>query len=203
MRSLSEIETTSKRASRAAGYSWGISEDVGKNIRLLELFGLPGIKYLDQYLKKKSKKKFEILKLINRNNKKINLAFCPINIGVSFLDQVKTIEPLKKIKFEEIAYPILFIPFLSRSSEIIGKKILLKFGKNEFLFNFNQNILTNYFKKQFPIKAQNVEIKFLENKNNFTSSEWKSLYKLSEETFVDETDSLKHGAAGAGLTDND
>ena len=53
MRSLSEIETTSKRASRAAGYSWGISEDVGKNIRLLELFGLPGIKYLDQYLKKK------------------------------------------------------------------------------------------------------------------------------------------------------
>ncbi len=203
MRSLSEIETTSKRASRAAGYSWGISEDVGKNIRLLELFGLPGIKYLDQYLKKKRKKKFEILKLINRNNKKINLAFCPINIGVSFLDQVKTIEPLKKIKFDEIAYPILFIPFLSRSSEIIGKKILLKFGKNEFLFNFNQNILTNYFKKQFPIKAQNVEIKFLENKNNFTSSEWKSLYKLSEETFVDETDSLKHGAAGAGLTDND
>ena len=203
MRSLSEIETTSKRASRAAGYSWGISEDVGKNIRLLELFGLPGIKYLDQYLKKKRKKKFEILKLINRNNKKINLAFCPINIGVSFLDQIKTIEPLKKIKFDEIAYPILFIPFLSRSSEIIGKKILLKFGKNEFLFNFNQNILTNYFKKQFPIKAQNVEIKFLENKNNFTSSEWKSLYKLSEETFVDETDSLKHGAAGAGLTDND
>ncbi len=203
MRSLSEIETTSKRASRAAGYSWGISEDVGKNIRLLELFGLPGIKYLDQYLKKKRKKKFEILKLINRNNKKINLAFCPINIGVSFLDQIKTIEPLKKIKFDEIAYPILFIPFLSRSSEIIGKKILLKFGKNEFLFNFNQNILTNYFKKQFPIKAQNVEIKFLENKNNFTSSEWKSLYKLSEKTFVDETDSLKHGAAGAGLTDND
>ncbi len=203
MRSLSEIETTSKRASRAAGYSWGISEDVGKNIRLLELFGLPGIKYLDQYLKKKRKKKFEILKLINRNNKKINLPFCPINIGVSFLDQVKTIEPLKKIKFDEIAYPILFIPFLSRSSEIIGKKILLKFGKNEFLFNFNQNILTNYLKKQFPIKAQNVEIKFLENKNNFTSSEWKSLYKLSEETFVDETDSLKHGAAGAGLTDND
>ena len=39
--------------------------------------------------------------------------------------------------------------------------------------------------------------------NNFTSSEWKSLYKLSEKTFVDETDSLKHGAAGAGLTDND
>ena len=32
---------------------------------------------------------------------------------------------------------------------------------------------------------------------------WNSLYKLSENTFVEETDSLKEGAAGAGLTDND
>ena len=30
MKSLSEIETTSKRASRAVGFSWGIAEEVGK-----------------------------------------------------------------------------------------------------------------------------------------------------------------------------
>ena len=29
MHSLSELDTTSKRASRAAGYSWGISEEIG------------------------------------------------------------------------------------------------------------------------------------------------------------------------------
>ena len=34
-------------------------------------------------------------------------------------------------------------------------------------------------------------------------NEWKELYKLSEDTFVEETESLKIGAAGAGLTDND
>ena len=50
MKSLSEIETVSKRASRAAGYSWGVSEEVVKNIRLLEMFGLPGIKNLNDYL---------------------------------------------------------------------------------------------------------------------------------------------------------
>ena len=44
MKSLSEIETTVKRASKAAGYSWGVSEETGKSIRLLELFSLPGIK---------------------------------------------------------------------------------------------------------------------------------------------------------------
>ena len=47
MKSLSEIETTVKRASKAAGYSWGVSEETGKSIRLLELFSLPGIKHLN------------------------------------------------------------------------------------------------------------------------------------------------------------
>ena len=53
MKSLSEIETVSKRASRAAGYSWGIAEEVAKNIRLLEIFNLPGIKISTVFLRKK------------------------------------------------------------------------------------------------------------------------------------------------------
>ena len=55
MRSLSEIDTVSKRSSKAAGYSWGIAEEIGKNIRLLEIFSLPGIKNLNSFFKKKKK----------------------------------------------------------------------------------------------------------------------------------------------------
>ena len=51
MKSLSEIETISKRASRAVGFSWGVSEEIAKGIRLLELFGFPGIKDLSEYYK--------------------------------------------------------------------------------------------------------------------------------------------------------
>ena len=53
MITFSEIETTTKRASKAAGFSWGIAEEIGKSIRSLELFGLPGIINLNKYLKKK------------------------------------------------------------------------------------------------------------------------------------------------------
>ena len=56
---------------------------------------------------------------------------------------------------------------------------------------------------KFPKIAHRLEVKFQENKDNFSEDDWKSLYKLSEKTFVNETDSLKEGAAGAGLTDND
>ena len=112
MKSLSEIETTSKRASRAVGFSWGIAEEVGKCIRLLELFGFPGIKNLNQYYQKKNKENFENLKLISQNNKSNKSDFCPIILGVSFLDQIKKLEPLKKCTFQGIAYPLLLLPFL-------------------------------------------------------------------------------------------
>ena len=49
MKSLSEIETTSKRASRAVGFSWGVAEEVGKSIRLLELFNFPGITFFNPF----------------------------------------------------------------------------------------------------------------------------------------------------------
>ena len=203
MKSLSEIETTSKRASRAVGFSWGVSEEVAKGIRLLELFGFPGIKNLNQYYKFINKKNFKELTTINKNNKLNKLSFCPVNLGVNFLDQIKTLEPLKKITFHRIAYPILFLPFLSRSSEIIGKRILLEFEKNTFLLNCNINIASKFSKKEFPSVAKKAEVRFLENKDSFSEKEWKNLYKLSENIFVEETDSLKQGAAGAGLTDND
>ena len=203
MKSLSEIETTSKRASRAVGFSWGVAEEVAKGVRLLELFGLPGVKNLNQYYSLINKKRFENLSIIKKNNKPNKLFFCPIFLGVSILDQVKTLEILKKINFQKIKYPILLLPFLSRCSNIIGKKILFRFENNTFILNFNVNILSNLKKKEFPSVAKKVEIIFLENKDSFTEKEWKKLYKLSENTFVEETESLKHGAAGAGLTDND
>ena len=68
MRSLSEIETAVKRASKAVGFSWGNSEEVGKSIRQLELFGLQGIKNLNQYYKERNIKKFEDLNLIYELN---------------------------------------------------------------------------------------------------------------------------------------
>ena len=203
MKSLSEIETVSKRSSRAAGYSWGISEEVGKNIRLLEMFGLPGIKNLNDYFDKRKEQKFENLKLINTENKSTKLQYCPIISGTSFLDQIKSLENLNEIKFEGIAYPLLFLPFVSRASEIIGKRLFLKLDSNEFLLNFNNNICSNFINNEIIKIANITTIRLLENNDSFSEKEWKQLYKLSEQTFVEESDSLKMTAAGAGLTDND
>ena len=122
MKSLSEIDTIAKRSSKAVGFSWGVAEEIGKSIRLLELFGLPGIKTLNQYYILKAKEKFENLDLINEKNSSIKYPYCPIILGINFLDQIRNVEKFQKITFNKICFPLLILPFLSKSSEIIEKK---------------------------------------------------------------------------------
>ena len=203
MKSLSEIETVSKRSSRAAGFSWGIAEEVGKNIRILEMFGLAGIKNLNYYFKLKSKKNFEKLNLVSDKNKSVKNEFCPIFAGLSFLDQVRSLENFNKIEFEKIACPLLFLPFVSRASEVIGKKLELNIDNRIFLLNYNNCIYSNSLTDGAIETGNNVLIKFKTNKDSFNENEWRELYKLSEDTFVEESDSLKQSGAGAGLIDND
>ena len=202
MRSLSEIDTTAKRASKAIGFSWGISEEIGKSVRLLEMFGLPGVKNLNQYYKIYKDRKFQNISLISKTNLS-KISYCPIITGVNFLDQVTTLEELIEVEFQNLGFPILFIPFLSRASEIIGKRIFLKIDDKEFLLNFNQSIYSNYLSRDILEKGEKIKVQFIDNKNTFSEKEWEELYKLSEDTFVEENESLKKSAAGAGLTDND
>ena len=152
MKSLSEIDTVSKRASRASGFDWGIAEEVGKNTRMLEMLGIPGIKNLNYYYKVKNKKNFEKINLIGKENKKTQLEYCPIIAGVNFLDQVRSLESLNEIKFYNLAFPMLFLPFISRASEVIGKKILLNIDNKKLALSISKSIF-------FPTTSEALLIK--------------------------------------------
>ena len=162
---------------------------------------MPGIKNLNLYLNKIEKNHPKKINKINKENK--NKELCPIYCGVAFLDQCQKLEILKNVKFYNINYPVLILPFISKASEILGKKILIQFNNSSFVMNFNKSIFSNNFEKEAIELVEEISIQFLENSNSFSDQEWKELYKLSEKTFVDETDSLKNKGAGAGLTDND
>ena len=203
MRSLSEIDTISRRALRAKGFSWGISEEIGKSVKQLELFGLPGLKNLNQYLKIYEQNKFQQIKLISKTNISEIKFHCPISSGIGFLDQIKSLEKLNSVEFNKIAYPILFLSFVSRASEVLGKKIMIKMDEKEFILNFNQSIFGNYSKNEIWENANTVLINFMDNNNSFSEDEWKQMTKFANETFVDESDELRDKSAGAGLTDND
>ena len=96
------------------------------------------------------------------------------------------------------------MPFLSRASNITGKRILVIYKKNNFLLNFDKTIFFNGIKNNHIIsKTKEISIEFLKKNNSFSVKDWNELNKLSKQTFVKETESLKNKAAGAGLLDND
>ena len=189
MRTSSEIETISKRATRAAGFPWGIAEEI-ENLNL--------------YLRSVKGKQVHGPKEICEDNSLESAAYCPFYTGSALLDSANKVEEIGNLTFHSINFPILLIPFLNRLSEKIGKKILLRIDDVDFLLNLNKFIsASKNFEGMVIESAKIVRIEVLENENSFSEKIWDELYDLSSETFVEETDRLKENAAGAGLADND
>ena len=204
MRTSSEIITVSKRAAKASGFSWGVSEEIGKNINLLEMFNLSGIENFNQYLKEKDtlnlESKFDISNLSSSNSS----VCCPIFLGIYLLDNSNKVLDLKKLKFSRLAYPLIFLPFIQRVSYNIGKSIHLNFDDIQLGLHLNNTLSINKDLKGKIIKsAEAVTIEVKENEDSFSNNVWEELYELSTSTFVEESERLKSNAAGAGLVDND
>ena len=123
MQSSSEINTVSKRAARAAGYSWGIAEEVGKCISSIEMFGIPGVENLNNYFKTIKDIKPEGPKKIEKTNKLNDKSLCPIYTGLKLIDEYKSVDEIKTLKFIKLDYPLLLLPFINKLSYLIGKRI--------------------------------------------------------------------------------
>ena len=204
MRSSSEIITVSKRATKAAGYSWGVAEEVGKNIDVLELIGIAGIQNLKSYLSEIKNKKPIGPNVIKSQNKIDNESLCPILTGVCLIDDFKNIEILKEIIFYNVSFPLLMIPFISRLSFLIGKRVSIEIDEYNFKFNLDKYMFSNSDINSLILEhAKNVRITVFENEDSFSQEVWDELYELSTDTFVEENEKLKSTAAGAGLEDND
>ena len=204
MRSSSEIITVSKRATKAAGYSWGIAEEVGKNIDVLELIGIAGIENLKSYLSDIKTKTPIGPNVIESRNKIDNESFCPILTGVCLIDDFKNIEILKEINFYNVSFPLLMIPFISRLSFLIGKRVSIEIDEYNFKFNLDKYMFSNNDINSLILEnAKNIRIIVFENEDSFSQEVWDELYELSTDTFVEENEKLKSTAAGAGLEDND
>ena len=204
MRSSSEIDTVSKRAAKASGFSWGVAEEIGKSITSLELLGISGVENLNAYLKSLNKNKPEGPKQILKINEPLGKSFCPLYTGTALIDAAENVLKLKTVKFSSIDYPILILPFINRLSYKIGRVVIIKMDDYEIKLNLNQFMTANQEIQNTVLPTcKSLEIDILEIKDTFKKETWEQLYELSTETFVEESERSKTSAAGAGLVDND
>ena len=198
MHSLYEIETTIKRSSRAEGLSWGVSEEAGKAVRMLEQSEFQGLESFRRLIDLGLNNLNKLLDLDQSNTSNL----CPIHFGIFFLDQSHNKELHRTYNFKDINEPLLIVPFLSKSA----KKNLLYFHLKSQDLNFTISPGGIYFINEifFPKNLTDFSLTVSTNrKSKYSQSSWDYLYKLSLDTFVEETEEKKISGAGAGLTDND
>ena len=198
MHSLYEIETTVKRVARYQGLSWGVAEEAGKIVKILEQSELPGLESFNNLINTPYNECTKILNLESSNQKKL----CPIHFGLFFLDQSHYFKNQKQFHIDSIQEPLLIIPFLIKSAQ--KNLITFNFSSNEINFSITPGQVISFDKKNIPHQANNIILDISNQRQKQYSDEtWDYLYDLSLETFVEESEEKKLSGAGAGLTDND
>ena len=144
MQSLYEIETTVLRSSRTQGLSWGVSEEVGKAIRVLEQSNLAGLESFKRIIDLG----FDNLNKLLEVNQKNTDNLCPIHFGLFFLDQSHKNKLYQTLHFESLVEPLVSLPFLIKAA----KKNLIYFhlDSKELVLNISPGSLFSVDKNQIP-----------------------------------------------------
>ena len=82
-------------------------------MRLLELFGLPGVKNLNKFLKDYKEKQFHKITFFSETNNANKHPFCPIILGTNFIDQVNLLEKKIIYKYQMSHFQYCFYPLLA------------------------------------------------------------------------------------------
>jgi len=198
MHSLYEIETTVKRSAKSQGLSWGVSEEIGKAVRVLEQSGLQGLESFKNIIDYG----FDNLIKLTDINQKETSNLCPIHFGIFFQDQSHLKEMHQTFEFKSLQEPLISIPFLIKAA----KKNLIYFHihSNNLKISITPSEMTSIDQNKIPNLINNFSMHVTpQRQSQYSDKTWEDLYQLSLETFVEETEEKKLSGAGAGLSDND
>jgi hypothetical protein len=198
MHSLYEIETTVKRSAKSQGLSWGMSEEIGKAVRVLEQSGLQGLESFKNIIDYGFD---NLIKLTDINQKEIS-NLCPIHFGIFFQDQSHLKEMHQTFEFKSLQEPLISFPFLIKAA----KKNLIYFHihSDNLKITITPSEMTSIDQNKIPNLVSNFSMNVTpQRQSQYSDKTWEDLYQLSLETFVEETEEKKLSGAGAGLSDND
>ena len=203
--SLNEIDAHCKKAARGAGFEWGYAEDIGKVARWLTAYELPGVSLVRQYLTEfeKSVESFNPPRITDWTKiQSTNGTLCPIQTGC-YLADVLSVDSDQKYSFEQLGFPLLILPFLSRIADQTQLSIKYSYGDNQLHYgggklkcNTNATLTCDYIEygkcifTSEPVDGENARVVGQEVNDN----DWKLLNDYACKTYVPATEESRRGA---------
>lgn len=206
--SLNEMEATAKRATRGAGYSWGLAEEASKAARWLCAQGLDGSAYLVRVLDSGLAKNPPLHRpktvegvWQGENN------LCPLAVGSLLSDCAKHLQHTP-IEMHNIAVPSMLLPFVAQAARALGSTICvtcdgLLAETNGTALHQNQ-AFADTATSVIVARSTTVLKPTVHVTRAFPTKEsWNSLNQFAHRTYAPATEESRKLGAGAGLSDND
>ena len=194
--SLNEIQVECKKASRGAGLSWGLAEEVGQAMAWLAGQGIDALPALLDYLES----------LPGRD-----ASDDPIRAGTWIADQAKRLAEGESLAFAEIRQPMLVLPFMAMAAQSIGRPIIVTHRDGNWMAS-SASLPVQDLRKVTTLhnvtcragEATAIAAPFgSASRLDIDDLIWQRLKDLAQRTYVPATEQSRLLGAGAGSIDND
>ena len=218
--SLNEIESTALKASRGAGYHWGLAEEAGQAARWLAMRGLPWLKpltagVLRQMFRLES---FDSAQHVGTSYGPTDSArrLGPISVLTALSDETLTLpQGSGELSLRHLAAPVLVLPALARLSKRYDRPLLVRWPglaiechAGEIVADAGSLNGLDVTRVDWLIITKSVmsapAVTSLRHQGaEVDTMTWSELTDFANRTYVPECETSRLRGAGAGLTDND
>lgn len=187
--SLNEIETLCRKATRGAGYSWGLAEDAGRAVRWLEAHGYLGAQALAALL--------QVVDGANHSEMTPAVGavwqgkapLCPVITGAALADHTFLLEQ-GPITLGRTRFPLLLLPYGAMAETVFDIHWDGALGTTEAM-----NVTCTLTKSRPPLATA--------TRSSIPPGLFSQLDAFAQRTYAPATEASRIKGAGAGLTDND
>ena len=165
--SMNEVEAMAKKATRGAGYSWGMAEEAGRATRWLCERGIDGCSALADLLCQRENTPvgewfpFPVKRCRPENDNPL----CPITTGAALSDWAHELDT-KEIACYNVLQPILLLPFVATIAQRRHNLTAIKCGEAQASTDGNGVALTGSFPDQAARVAVTPSSTFAKTQNH-------------------------------------
>lgn len=209
--SLNEVEATAKKATRGAGYSWGMAEEAAKATRWLCAHGFDGCTSLASLLKITDRVVLAEMApaALTQEWCAASGALCPILTGAALSDCAMRLKQTD-IQLVNVVEPLLVLPFAAATARQLGGTITVAWTGQSFTtdgseISWNDEASLNAAKSRLTICTGGTLGRTTPHHTRAAPDVivWGWLQQLAGRTYAPATEESRRLGAGVGLSDSD
>jgi len=211
--SLNEVEATAKRATRGAGYSWGLAEEASKATRWLCANGFDGAGTLARLLDQTDAVPKEDLSVqsIAADWTSSTGQICPLIAGATLADSAAQMGA-QGVVMHNVLHPAFVLPFAAAAAKSVNHALSVNWDGQAIVCDATglcdadaEMASTTPVAKHLTVTLGGSVQSPLPKVTRATpnATDWAVLNRFAHRTFAPATDASRLLGAGAGVSDND